>query len=62
MVHSIGNKVPSNSVCIILFVFIIYSDSDKDSVKQYRKQIQFLQGFLNTKEIVILYYYIYSLK
>jgi len=37
----------------------MYSEPDKDSINQYTKRMQFLQGFLNTKYIVI-YHYSYS--
>jgi len=31
----------------------MYSDPDKDTINQYTKRMEFLKGFLNTKEIVI---------
>lgn len=31
----------------------MFSDPDKDTLNQYTKRMQFLKGFLNTKEIVI---------
>jgi len=33
----------------------MYSDPDKDTINQYTKRMEFLKGFLNTKEIVIYY-------
>jgi len=39
----------------------MYSDPDKDAINQYTKRMEFLKGFLNTKEIVIYHLNIFKI-
>lgn len=45
----------ARDIFFVKIISFVFSDPGNDTLNQYTKRMQFLKGFLNTKEIVIHY-------